>query len=209
MKYDSLSKFFDSVLDGTADLKAANAEAAAEQFVPDEEELAIEKEQEAEMLKLAHGGYADMIDFEKAIKDGHGKDFHAAHGYPGMMPGAKNPYVQGHAGGSEGGIKEGSKDQGEVPTPTKGVTPMTDAAGQIVFDPKTETGQPRTPAAEPTQSEAIPEETPSTEPVTSEEIVTETPVDVEEPEAIPTSEPEVEEVEVPDVIAADGMWQFG
>ena len=66
MKYDSLSKFFDSVLDGTADLKTANAEAAAEEFIPNPEDLAIEKEQEAEMLKLAHGGYAEMIDFEKA-----------------------------------------------------------------------------------------------------------------------------------------------
>jgi protein disulfide-isomerase A6 len=45
---------------------------------PEEEE--IERKQEAQRLALLHGGFADMIDFEKAIKK-HGTGFHGAHGY--------------------------------------------------------------------------------------------------------------------------------
>ena len=88
MKLDSMTKFFDSLLDGTADLEELNAAAAAEEFVPDPEELEIEKQQEAEMLKLAHGGFSNMIDFEAAVKGGSAKDFHQKNGYPGMMGGA-------------------------------------------------------------------------------------------------------------------------
>ncbi|KAF9454412.1 hypothetical protein P691DRAFT_808549 [Macrolepiota fuliginosa MF-IS2] len=86
-KIDSLSKFLDSVLDGTVNLKAANEEARAEEFVPDEKELEIERKQEAQRLALAHGGFTELIDFEKAIKEGHGADYHDVHGYPGMMGG--------------------------------------------------------------------------------------------------------------------------
>lgn len=32
-----------------------------------------------------HGGYTDLIDFEKALKNGAGADFHDTHGYAGMM----------------------------------------------------------------------------------------------------------------------------
>lgn len=84
-KIDSLSKFFDSILDNTVDLEKANEEARAEEFVPDEKELEIERKQEAQRLALAHGGFASFIDFEKAIKEGHGADYHDIHGYPGMM----------------------------------------------------------------------------------------------------------------------------
>ncbi|KAF9465620.1 hypothetical protein BDZ94DRAFT_1159654 [Collybia nuda] len=84
-KLDSLSKFFDSIIDGTADLKAINEEAKAEEFIPDEKELEIERQQEAQRIALAHGGFADLIDFEKAVKEGAGADYHDVHGYPGMM----------------------------------------------------------------------------------------------------------------------------
>ncbi|KAF5379435.1 hypothetical protein D9615_006511 [Tricholomella constricta] len=84
-KFDSLSKFFDSVLDGTADLSALNEQAKAEEFVPDEKELEIERQQEAQRITLAHGGFADIADFEKAVKEGAGADYHETHGYPGMM----------------------------------------------------------------------------------------------------------------------------
>ena len=86
-KHDSLSKFFDSVLDGTADLTTLNAQAADEEFVPDEKDLEIERMQEAQRIALAHGGFTDLIDFEEAIKNGAGADFHEKNGYPGMMGG--------------------------------------------------------------------------------------------------------------------------
>jgi protein disulfide-isomerase A6 len=85
LKHDSLSKFFDSVIDGTADLRILNEEAKQEEFVPDETLLEIERKQEAQRMALAHGGFADMVDFEEAIKQGHGADFHGKHGFPGMM----------------------------------------------------------------------------------------------------------------------------
>ncbi|KAJ7591408.1 protein disulfide isomerase [Mycena floridula] len=86
-KLDSLSKFFDSVLDGTADLTIVNEQAAAEEFVLDEKELEIEQKQEAQRIALAHGGFSDLIDFEAAIKNGAGADYHDTHGYGGMMGG--------------------------------------------------------------------------------------------------------------------------
>ncbi|KAF8888079.1 hypothetical protein BD779DRAFT_1525488 [Infundibulicybe gibba] len=69
-KLDSLSKFFDSILDGTADLTV---------------EIEIEQKQEAQRIALAHGGFVDLVDFEEAIKNGAGADFHDTNGYPGMM----------------------------------------------------------------------------------------------------------------------------
>ncbi|THU97674.1 hypothetical protein K435DRAFT_965318, partial [Dendrothele bispora CBS 962.96] len=87
-KLDSLSTFFDSVIDGTAtasDLLTANSQAASEEYTPDETELEIERQQEAQRIALAHGGFADLIDFEEAVKKGHGADFHDTHGYGGMM----------------------------------------------------------------------------------------------------------------------------
>ncbi|KAG6895630.1 hypothetical protein C0992_000304, partial [Termitomyces sp. T32_za158] len=47
-KFDSLSEFFDSVLDGTADLSALNEPAAAEKLVPDEKGPESESELEKE-----------------------------------------------------------------------------------------------------------------------------------------------------------------
>ncbi|KAI5123197.1 hypothetical protein M0805_003964 [Coniferiporia weirii] len=126
MKFDSLSKFFDSLLDGTADLSELNAAAAAEEFVPDPKELEIEKQQEAEMLRLAHGGFSDMIDFEAAVRDGSAKNFHQANGYPGMM--GAPPVVEEK--------KEEEKEKKKEKT-KKIRMPMTDESGQIVLDVST------------------------------------------------------------------------
>ncbi|KAL5531300.1 hypothetical protein ACEPAG_4177 [Sanghuangporus baumii] len=88
LKLDSLSSFFDSLLDGRTSIDKLNEKAAAEEFVPDLKLLEIEKQQELEMLKLAHGGFTDLFDFEAAIRDGSAKNFHGKQGYPGMMGGA-------------------------------------------------------------------------------------------------------------------------
>lgn len=85
LKFDSLSKFFDTLLDGYADLNSANEDAKKEEFIPDQSELEIQCKQEAQRMALAHGGFADLIDFEAAIKNGAGADYHDSHGYPGMV----------------------------------------------------------------------------------------------------------------------------
>ncbi|KAI9510011.1 hypothetical protein F5148DRAFT_1182614 [Russula earlei] len=71
LKYNSISEFLDSILDGTANLAAPNSK------MPEKE---IERKQEAQRIALLHGGFSDIIDFEKAIEE-HGTDFHGAHGY--------------------------------------------------------------------------------------------------------------------------------
>lgn len=90
-KLDSLIKFFDSVIDGIADIQTVNEEAASEEFSPDEKELEIERKQEAQRIALAHGGFSDLIDFEEAIKNGAGANYHDVHGFPGMMGAAPPP----------------------------------------------------------------------------------------------------------------------
>lgn len=86
-KLDSLSKFLDTVLDGTADLSAIIEETKAEELVIDEKELEIERQQEAQKMALLHGGFSSFIDFEKAIKNGAGANYHESHGYAGVMGG--------------------------------------------------------------------------------------------------------------------------
>jgi protein disulfide-isomerase A6 len=86
-KLDSFSRFLDSVLDGTADLSTIIDEAKSEEFVMDEAELEIEREQEKQRIALLHGGYSNLIDFEKAMKDGAGAGYHDSHGYVGAMGG--------------------------------------------------------------------------------------------------------------------------
>jgi protein disulfide-isomerase A6 len=86
-KLDSLSKFLDTVLDGTADLSAIIEETKAEELVIDDKELEIERQQEAQKMALMHGGFSSFIDFEKAIKDGAGANYHESHGYAGVMGG--------------------------------------------------------------------------------------------------------------------------
>jgi protein disulfide-isomerase A6 len=85
-KHDSLSKFFDSVLDGTADLSEVVEKTKEEKYVEDPEEAEIAKKQEAQRIALMHGGFTDIIDFEKAILAG-GANYHDTNGYGGMMGG--------------------------------------------------------------------------------------------------------------------------
>lgn len=136
-KFDSLSKFFDSVVDGTADLRIVNEEAKQEEFVPDEAELEIERQQEAQRMALAHGGFSSLVDFEEAIKAGHGADYHAKQGYPGMMGG-------GLPKGKE--EKEAQEESAKSPKMAK-----TGDEGQAAFEaPSEEAGHPKTPAESPT-----------------------------------------------------------
>jgi len=58
-KFDALSKFFNSVLDGTADLKVADEEVKAGEVVPNEEQ----QKQEAQY------GFAYSGDFQNAVKN--------------------------------------------------------------------------------------------------------------------------------------------
>lgn len=80
LKYNSISDFFDSVLDGTANLTASNSKVSEESHKQTPEEEEIERKQEAQRLALLHGGFSNIIDFEEAIKN-HGSDFHGADGY--------------------------------------------------------------------------------------------------------------------------------
>lgn len=150
-KFDSLSKFFDSILDGTADLSTISKQAAEEEFVPDEKELEIERQQEAQRIALAHGGFTELVDFEEAIKQGHGADFHQVNGYPGMM-GAPPKKDAGDAKAKEEedpirrilkAQQEAEKKEREKPKMAK-----TGDAGQVVLE-AVETGHPKTPVAEP------------------------------------------------------------
>ncbi|KAJ4489102.1 hypothetical protein C8R41DRAFT_398902 [Lentinula lateritia] len=109
-KLDSLSKFFESVIDGTADLKIVNEEAASEEFVPDEAELEIERKQEAQRIALAHGGFANFIDFEDALKKGHNP--HGSQGYPGML--GDLPQKKKKATGSESIAVEPAVETGDA-----------------------------------------------------------------------------------------------
>ena len=85
----------DTVLDGTADLSKIIEETKAEEFVINDKELEIERQQEAQRIALLHGGFSSLIDFEKAVKDGAGANYHDSHGYAGVMGGIpehlKNP----------------------------------------------------------------------------------------------------------------------
>ena len=171
MKFDSRSTFFDYLIDGTADLASLNAAAAAEEFVPDQKELEIEKQQEAEMLKLAHGGFSNMIDFEAAVRDGSAKDFHGKHGYPGMM----------------GGVPPKKKEDSESKETTsskskkKSKMPMTDESGQIVLDVPTGTETAAATATATEEDQTVVES--SLEPEPEPEVVEdETVDDVAEPE---------------------------
>ncbi|KAH8810444.1 hypothetical protein DL96DRAFT_1821508 [Flagelloscypha sp. PMI_526] len=85
MKLDSLTTFFNSVL--SSSVSTANSVASTEDFTPSTEDLDIERKQEAQRMKLAHGGFQELIDFdfEDAIKQGHGADFHQKHGFGGLQ----------------------------------------------------------------------------------------------------------------------------
>lgn len=182
MKFDSLSNFFDSLIDGNVDMEALNEAAAKEEFIPDPEELEIELQQEAEMLKLAHGGFSDMIDFEQAVRDGSAKNFHQQNGFPGMM-GAAPPNVEEAKEEAKAKIMKDSKDKD-----TK--MPVTEDAAQVVMEKPTdaastsESAATQTPVSEPEpepeseaavdegsggESENVPEPEPVVDSVVAEE----------------------------------------
>ncbi|KAF8649295.1 hypothetical protein AX16_005899 [Volvariella volvacea WC 439] len=123
-KLDSLSKFFDSLLDGTADLQILNEQASSEEYAPTEEELDIERKQEAQRIALAHGGFADLVDFEKAIKEGAGANYHDVHGYGGAMGDIPSKFK-----------KEGAKAEGEGETVKPAPAPESES-DQVVFQAK-------------------------------------------------------------------------
>jgi len=64
LKYDSISRFFDSILDGTANLSSPGPQVQEETYELTTEEEEIERKQEAQRIALLHGGFTDMIDFE-------------------------------------------------------------------------------------------------------------------------------------------------
>lgn len=84
-KLEALSTFFDSVISSPTYLsdllaeQAAGHEPVVEEEVLTPEEEAIALEQEAQRLALLHGGFADLVDFEEALKNG-GADFHGGGG---------------------------------------------------------------------------------------------------------------------------------
>ncbi|KAI0367610.1 hypothetical protein BV20DRAFT_970394 [Pilatotrama ljubarskyi] len=146
-KHEPLSKFFDSILDGTLDLEALAREAPpVEEEVLDEREKEIERQQEEQRMKLAHGGYNDMIDFEEAMKAG------------------INPHASGGHGGAHGEIPKKAAHEGkkEEEDPIRRILKhqeeeakkeaerpkmaQTGDGAQIVFDPA-ETSHPKTPVA--------------------------------------------------------------
>ncbi|KAI9062741.1 hypothetical protein FKP32DRAFT_1593405 [Trametes sanguinea] len=149
-KHDPLVKFFDSILDGTADLEALAKQTIVEEPELDEREREIARQQEEQLMKLAHGGYNDMIDFEKAMKEG------------------INPHGAGHPGASDDSHKkadaqpdEGAKKEEEDPIrrilkhqeeearkeQEKPKMVQTGEGAQVVFEPEP-TGHPKTPTAE-------------------------------------------------------------
>ncbi|KAF8271519.1 hypothetical protein EI94DRAFT_1720313 [Lactarius quietus] len=130
LKYDSISKFFDSILDGTPQ---------EETYEPTPEEEEIERKQEAQRLELLHGGFSDMIDFEEAIKK-HGSDFHGADGYGaslGDLPkkGQKMDPEEHDEGLIYRAIRlQREKEEQEAKEALKSCTPKTDDAEQVVLE---------------------------------------------------------------------------
>ncbi|KIK56997.1 hypothetical protein GYMLUDRAFT_247271 [Collybiopsis luxurians FD-317 M1] len=179
-KLDSLSKFFDSVIDGTADLKLVNQEAAAEEFVLDEAELEIQRQQEAQRIALAHGGFADLVDFEDALKKGYNPHAGAGQAYPGMMGDVpkkkKQTEAEAESTVEDGNVKEEQAafvaSPAEEPAPTATPEPSETEAAK-----KEETAQ--------SIAEPEPEPTATPEPSEAAKEGEATSVSVEEP-AIPT-----------------------
>jgi protein disulfide-isomerase A6 len=150
-KFDSLSKFFDSVLDGTANLKVANEEAKAEEVVPNEEDIEIQQKQEAQRIALAHGGFADFIDFEEAIKNGHGADYHDVHGYSDTKD---STAPQKEKADEEVGSK-----------PEEVIAPKVGDDEQVVLEAVKETGHTEAYVVEPEETKDTAAASPSPEPV--------------------------------------------
>ena len=170
LKYDSISKFFDSVLDGTANLSSPSTQTQEEtnEKTPEEEE--IERKQEAQRLALLHGGFSDMFDFEEAMKK-YGPDFHGPDGYGASL--GDTPKKGQEVDSEELGQDEYERDEDlihrairlqrekeeqEAKEPIKECTPKTDGAEQVVLEACT--------AADHTAgTKASPEPSPTEEPI--------------------------------------------
>ncbi|KAI0259416.1 hypothetical protein BC834DRAFT_633336 [Gloeopeniophorella convolvens] len=201
LKYDSISKFFDTVLDGTADLSSANAAAADEIYEPTAEEEEIERQQEAQRIALAHGGFNDMIDFEEAIKK-YGTDFHGSHGFGGALG---DMPMKGHKKGEKANEKadaepaKDEEDDGRVEDPIHRILrvqrekaeqkardalkaaemPKTGEAGQVVLEARTDAESTHSPTAAAAQASS----TPIQEPIAHESPVLDAIVEKEEEDA--------------------------
>lgn len=116
-KLDSLSDFLDSVLKGTADLKIIAEQTKDEELVIDDKELEIERQQEAQRIALMHGGFSSFIDFEKALKDGAGANYHESHGYVGHMDGIPDELKK--PSGTPSTTKSKVKGQSATPPPAE------------------------------------------------------------------------------------------
>jgi len=146
LKYDSISKFFDSVLDGTVNLSSPSSQAQDETYEKTPEEEEIERKQEAQRLALLHGGFSDMFDFEEAMKK-YGPDFHGPDGYGaslGDMP-KKGQKVDTEEVTQDGyepdedlihrAIRiQREKEEQEAKQAIKDCTPKTDGAEQVVLE---------------------------------------------------------------------------
>lgn len=153
-----------------------NAAAAAEEFTPDPAELEIERQQEAEMLRLAHGGFSDMIDFEAAVRDGSAANFHKSNGFGNMMgPGS----IPEHLRKDKKIEKEAEAESSASSSSSKKVRmPVTGDAGQVVLEAR-KTKMPETAKkAEPTEAT---EAESAPEPETTDDARTE-PLSTPEPE---------------------------
>ena len=146
LKYDSISKFFDSILDGTVNLSAPSSQAQEEVYEPTPEEEEIERKQEAQRLALLHGGFSDMIDFEEAIKK-YGPDFHGADDYGASLGDTpkKGQKVDSEEGPQDGYERDEDlihrairiqreKEEQEAKEALKDCTPKTDGAEQAVLE---------------------------------------------------------------------------
>lgn len=141
LKHDSISRFFDSILDGTANLSAPRPQVREETYKPTPEEEEIELKQEAQRIALLHGGFTDMIDFEEAIKK-YGPDFHGAHGYGASKEEQKvdpEKVTQDRHEREEDPIHRAiriqrEKEDQKAKEALKDCTPKTDEAGQVVLE---------------------------------------------------------------------------
>ena len=133
LKYDSIARFFDSILDGTANLSSPHSQVQEEIHEPTPEEEEIERKQEAQRIALLHGGFTDMIDFEDAIRKH--PDYHGAHGYGAPKEGQK--VTQDRHERDEDPIHRAirvqrEKEDQKAKEALKDCTPKTDAAGQVI-----------------------------------------------------------------------------
>ncbi|KAH9066919.1 hypothetical protein EDB87DRAFT_1588962 [Lactarius vividus] len=136
LRYDSISKFFDSILKGTVNF-SSNAREEAQEPTPEEEE--IERQQEAQRIALLHGGFTDMIDFEEAIKK-YGPDFHGAHGYGASLGDTlkKGQKVDPNEDPIHRAIRiQREKEEQEAKEALKHSMPKTDDPEQVVLNVRT------------------------------------------------------------------------